>query len=150
MKIFIASDHGGYWLKESLKEDLRSWGHEVEDLGNLEYNPGDDYPDFVLPMAQKVMETYQSMGVAIGKWGNGEAICANKVKGIRAALCLNEQMAKMARNDNNANVLVLAAQMTDDANAEKILGVFLDTPFPEEDRHVRRVKKISSYDASRD
>jgi ribose 5-phosphate isomerase B len=150
MKVFIASDHGGYWLKESLKEVLRSWGHEVEDLGDSEFKPGDDYPDFVLPMAQKVVETYMSMGIAIGKFGNGEAIVANKVKGVRAALCLSEEMAKMARCDNDANILVLAAKLTNDATAEKILAVFLDTPFPEEERHVRRVKKISSYDASRD
>ena len=150
MKVYIASDHGGYWLKESLKEDLRSWGHDVEDLGNLEYNPGDDYPDYIFPLAEKVKEDWGSMGVAIGSWGNGEAIAANKVKGIRAALCLSEDMAHKARTDNNANILVLGGKLVDDTTAEKILGVFMDTPFPEEERHVRRIHKITLYEASKD
>jgi ribose 5-phosphate isomerase B len=149
MKVYIASDHAGYWLKESLKEDLRSWGHEVEDLGNLQYDASDDYPDFVIPLAEKVSEDRGSLGVVIGRSGNGEAIAANKVRGIRAALCLTEEMAKKARENNNANVLSLGSDFVDEYRAEKILGIFVDTPFPEEDRHKRRIDKILRYEASR-
>ena len=149
MKVYIASDHAGYWLKESLKEDLRSWGHEVEDLGNLRYDPNDDYPDFVIPLAEKVAENAGSVGVVIGRSGNGEVIVVNKVRGIRGALCLTEGMAKKAREHNNANILSLGSDFVDDYRAEKILGVFIDTPFPEEERHKRRIDKISSYEASR-
>ncbi|HJX45886.1 MAG TPA: RpiB/LacA/LacB family sugar-phosphate isomerase [Patescibacteria group bacterium] len=150
MKIYIAGDHAGYWLRESLKEDLRSWGHEVEDLGNLKYDQGDDYPDFIIPLAEKVAKDPRSLGVVIGRWGNGEAIAANKVKGIRAALCLTEEMAKKAREDNDANILALGSQFVDENRAEKVVGVFIDTPFPEEERHQRRIDKILSYEASRD
>jgi len=150
MKIYIASDHAGYWLKESLKEDLRSWSHEVEDLGNSKYDPSDDYPDFVIPLAEKVRDDPGSLGVVIGRSGNGEAIAANKVKGVRTAVCLTESMAKKAREDNNANVISLGSDFVDEYKAEKIVGVFIDTPFPETDRHRRRIDKISSYEASRD
>src|SRR4030042_1853621 len=149
MKIYIASDHAGYWLKESLKENLRSWGHEVEDLGNLNYDQGDDYPDFVIPLAEKVAKEYRSLGIVIGRSGNGEAIAVNKIKGIRAAVCLTEEMAKKAREDNDANILALGSLYIDDNHAEKIVGVFVDTPFPEEERHQRRIDKISAYEASR-
>lgn len=149
MKIYIASDHAGYWLKDSLKEDLKSWGHEVEDLGNFEYDPTDDYPDFVIPLAEKVRDNSGSLGIVIGRSGNGEAIAANKVKGVRAAVCLNEGLAKKAREDNNANVLSLGADFIDQYQAEKIVGIFIDTPFPETERHKRRIEMIAKYEASR-
>jgi len=148
MIVYLASDHAGYWLKESLKEDLRSLGHEVVDIGNNKYDPDDDYPDFVIPLAQKVAEQAGSFGIVIGRSGNGEAIAANKVKGARAAVCLTEEMALLARRDNDANILALGASFVDANHAEKIAAVFLDTPFPEEERHSRRIKKISSYEAS--
>ncbi len=149
MRIYIAADHAGYWLKEQIKEDLRQKGHEVEDLGNSEFDSGDDYPDFVIPAAEEVAKDPEGLGIVLGRSGNGEVIAANKVKGVRAALCLNEKMAKKARTDNNANVLALAADFVDGQKAEKIIEVFLDTPYPEEVRHKRRIEKILSYESSK-
>lgn len=148
MIIYIAADHGGYWLKEQIKQDLRQKGNEVKDLGNSKFDSGDDYPDFVIPAAESVAQDPKGFGIVIGRSGNGEAIAANKVKGVRAALCLNPEMAKKAREDNNANVLALGADFVDVSKAGKIVEVFLDTPFPEEDRHVRRLAKITSYEGS--
>lgn len=149
MKIYIAADHAGYWLKENLKEDLRSYGHEVIDAGNNHYDPNDDYTDFVIPCAEKVAGDFGVMGIVIGRSGNGEAIAANKVNGIRAVLCLTEDMAKLARQDNNANVLALGSDFVDGHKAERIVSVFIDTPFPENERHVRRIDKINIYEDTR-
>lgn len=148
MRIYIASDHAGYWLKERLKQDLREKGHEVKDLGNTQFDSGDDYPDFVIPAAESVAQDKEGIGVVIGRTGNGEAIAANKVKGVRAALCLNEEMAKKARQDNNANVVALGSDFVDANKALKIVEVFIDTPFPSEERHARRLAKITSYEES--
>lgn len=148
MRIYIAADHAGYWLKEQIKQDLRQKGHEVEDLGNTSLDPEDDYPDFVIPLAVKVAKDPGGFGIVLGRSGNGEVIAANKVKGVRAALCLNEEMAKKARTDNNANVLALGTDFVDAQKAEKIIEVFLDTPYPEEVRHKRRIEKILSYESS--
>ncbi len=148
MKIYLASDHAGYKLKEELKNYLQEKGYKFEDMGNLKYEQEDDYPDFVLPLAEKVTLDSQSLGIILGRSGNGEAIVANKIKGIRAALCLNEVMAKKAREDNWANILALGADFLDIEKAKKIVDVFLETPFSEKERHKRRVKKISSYEAA--
>lgn len=146
MKLYIASDHAGYWLKEDLKQDLRSYGHEVVDVGNNQYDPNDDYPDFVIACAEKVAGDYGAMGIVVGSSGNGEAMAANKVKGIRAVLCLSDDMAKLAREHNNANILALGSDFVDAHKAERIVAVFIDTPFPGEERHARRTDKISSYE----
>lgn len=146
MRIYLASDHGGYKLKEELKEYLGEKRYEVEDVGNTKYDPEDAYPDFTLPLAEKVARNEGSLGIVIGRSGNGEAIAANKVKGVRAAVCLNEELAKKARSDNNANVLSLGADYIDTETAKKVVDVFLETSFSEEERHKRRVKKISDYE----
>ena len=148
MRIYIAADDAGYWLKEQIKQDLRQKGHEVEDLGNSEFDSGDDYPDFVIPAAEKVVKDPEGVGIVLGRSGNGEVIATNKVKGVRAALCLNEEMAKKARTDNNANVLALGSEFVDSTKVSKIIEVFLDTPYPEEERHKRRIEKILSYESS--
>lgn len=144
MKIFIGADHGGYGLKEELKEYLEGLGYEVKDLGAHELNNEDDYPDFVFPVAEMVGKEAQSKGVVIGRSGNGEAIAANKVKGIRAALCWNEEIAQKAREHNDANVLSLGADYLDPESAKRIVTTFLETPFSEEERHKRRIQKIAS------
>ena len=148
MRIYIAADHAGFLLKEQIKQSLREKGHQVEDVGNSKLDTADDYPDFVIPAAEKVAKDPEGMGIVLGRSGNGEVIAANKVKGVRAALCLDEEMARLARNDNNANVLALGVNFVDGLKAEKIVEVFLDTPFPEEKRHARRVAKITSYEES--
>lgn len=147
MKIYIGADHGGYRLKEGLKRYLAELGHEVEDMGAYELNPEDDYPDFVFPVAQRVASEPGSRGIVIGRSGNGEAIAANKVKGIRTALCWNEEIAKKAREHNNANVLSLGADYIDTEKVKIIVKTFLETPFSEEERHKRRIEKISLYEA---
>ena len=99
--IYLGTDHGGYVLKEEIKHWLSENNIEFQDLGAHTLNPEDDYPDFIVPVAQKVAQDPQALGIIIGRSGNGEAIAANKVKGVRAALCLNEEMAKKARQHNN-------------------------------------------------
>ena len=146
MKLFIASDHGGYNLKQELKEYLNNLGHTVEDLGAHTLDPSDDYSDFVIPLAQKVAQNPQSLGVAIGRSGNGEAMAANKVKGIRTALATNQEMAKKAKEHNNANILSLGADYINSDQAKEIVKAFLDTSFSADERHIRRLGKIAAYE----
>lgn len=146
MKVYLGADHGGYRLKEELKEYLSGLGYEIEDMGAYELDPDDDYPDFIFPVATNVSQNQESMGIVIGLSGNGEAIAANKVNGIRAALCMNENMTKKAREDNDANVLALGADFIDQETAKQITRMFLETPFSGEERHKRRINKIQNYD----
>lgn len=147
MKIYIGSDHGGYQLKEELKKYLSEQGYEIEDLGAHELDPDDDYPDYVFPTAESVARNSGSMGIVIGRSGNGEVIAANKVKGIRAALCWNEEVAKKAREHNDTNVLSLGADYIDSETARKIVKTFLETSFSGEERHKRRIEKIKNYES---
>lgn len=149
MRIYIGSDHGGYQLKEELKKYLSELGYGVEDMGAHELNPEDDYPDFVFPVAEKVAQNPGAFGIVIGRSGNGEVIAANKVKGIRAALCWNEGVAKKAREHNDANVLSLGADYIDLETAKIIVKTFLEISFSEEERHRRRIEKIMNYKEDR-
>lgn len=149
MRIYIASDHGGYQLKEELKGYLKDKGYQVEDLGNTKFDPEDDYPDFVFPLASRVAQGEQGLGIVIGRSGNGETMAANKVKGIRAVVCLNEKMAQKARLDNDANVLSLGADYINTETAKKIVDAFLTTLFSGEERHKRRLGKIKNYESSK-
>jgi ribose 5-phosphate isomerase B len=150
MKIYIASDHGGYQLKEQLKSYLSEKGYEVEDIGNTNYDPDDDYPDFIIPLAEKVTkelgEGNEVLGIILGRSGNGEAIAANKVKGIRAAVCLNEEMARKAREDNDANILSLGADYINEDQAKAIVDIFINTQFSNKERYARRAEKIINYE----
>lgn len=145
MKVYLASDHGGYKYKEELKKYLAEKGYEIEDMGNTELDPKDDYTDFVFPLAVRVSKEEGSRGIVLGRSGNGEQIAANKVKGIRAVLCLSEKMAQKAREHNDANVLSLGADYIDLGTVKKIVGAFLTTPFSGKERHKRRLSKISKY-----
>ncbi|OGM11986.1 hypothetical protein A2Z22_04875 [Candidatus Woesebacteria bacterium RBG_16_34_12] len=147
MKIYIASDHGGYQLKGELKDHLTSLGYAVEDIGAFRLNPLDDYTDFVFPLAEKVGQSGTSLGVVVGRSGNGEAIAANKVKGVRAAVCLNEAMAQKSREHNNANILALGSDFIDLETAKKIVNAFLETTYPALERHQRRLDKIAEYES---
>jgi len=149
MRIYIASDHAGFTLKRKLMDDLNQMGHEVIDMGNTVFDENDDYPDFIIPLARKVSTDAGSLGVVIGKSGNGEAIAANKVKGIYAAICLNKEMAKLAREHNNANVLALGAGFIDEDAAKTVVETFVQTPFTGDERHVRRLTKITSFESDR-
>ncbi len=149
MKIFIAADHVGMKLKEELKGYLVGQGHEVVDCGNTTFDPDDDFTDFIIPAAEKVASDKGSIGIVIGRSGNGEQIAANKVKGVLAALCWNTEMAQLAREHNNANVLALGAVFVDLQGALNILKVFLETPFSTNERYVRRAEKIIKYESSK-
>lgn len=147
--IYLGSDHGGFEFKEEIKKYLYENGVEIEDLGANSLDRSDDYPDFIIPVAQKVAGNPGSLGIILGRSGNGEAICANKVKGIRAALCLNEEMAKKAKEHNNANILSLAGDYMSIEEAKKVVQAFLDTPFSGDERHIRRLQKITELENSK-
>ncbi|MDO8452766.1 MAG: RpiB/LacA/LacB family sugar-phosphate isomerase [bacterium] len=146
MKIYIGSDHGGFELKEKIGVWLTENGYEVEDLGAHELTEDDDYPDFIFPVGEKVAPESGSRGIILGRSGNGEAIAANKVKGVRAAVCTNVEMAKKAREHNDANVLSIGADFVDETLAIEIVKVFLETEFSNEERHKRRLEKIEKYE----
>jgi ribose 5-phosphate isomerase B len=148
MKTYIAADHGGHELKKELMKYLEEKGYVIEDMGNKEHDPQDDYPDFVFPLAEKVAKEMGATGIILGRSGNGEAIAANKVKGIRAVVCINVKMAKKAREDNNANILSLGADYVDIDTAKKIVDAFLETFSSKEEKHKRRVNKITSYESA--
>ena len=148
--IFIASDHAGFELKNQLIEYLKSKGQEVEDCGASSFNKDDDYPDFIFPCAQKVAQQPDlHWGIVIGGSGQGEAIAANKVKGIRAAVFYgyNFDIIKLARLHNNANVLSLGARFVNVEDAKKALDLWMTSAF-EGDRHQKRIEKISKLEKS--
>lgn len=146
IKIYLASDHAGYELKEALTPFLRERGLEVEDVGPTTLDPADDYPDYLLPMAAKVAENKGSFGVGIGGSGQGEAIVANRIKGVRAAVYYggNKQIVTLSREHNDANVLSLGARFISIDEAKEAVLLWLGTPFSGEERHIRRIKKIDA------
>jgi ribose 5-phosphate isomerase B len=146
MKIYLGADHGGFKLKEEIKNWLKEWGHSFEDFGATKFDPEDDYPDFAWPVAVKVGHEKGALGILICRSGQGECIVANKAKGARAALAWNEQTAHAARNDDDANILCLAADYTTLDTAKKIVQTFLTTPFGTEERFLRRVNKVKKID----
>ena len=150
MKVHIATDHAGLEFKQKLYEHLTVQGYEVVDHGAYEYNPGDDYPEFIISAAEAVVldqvNDVETLGVVFGGSGNGEQMAANKVKGIRAALVWNEDTAKKAREHNNANVVSIGARQHNESEALQLIDWFLQTPFSGDERHVRRIGQISDYE----
>lgn len=147
MRIYLGTDHAGFELKEKLKKYLLELGYQVEDLGNLAYNEEDDYPDFVLPVAHAVArDPEQSRGIVLGGSGQGEAMTANRIKGVRAAVIYNynKDIIKLSREHNNANVLSLGARFLSEKEAKKAVKLWLETPFSNKERHIRRIKKIDN------
>ncbi len=145
--IYIASDHAGFHLKRQLIQYLKVKGLEVEDVGAHELDESDDYPDFIYPCAKKVASDPKSVGIVIGGSGQGEAIVANKVRGIRAAIYNGgkPEIAKTAKEHNNANVLSLGARFISEDDAKRAVTLWLDAKF-EGGRHERRLKKISELE----
>ena len=154
--ILIASDHAGFELKEQLTLFVRDMGYEVKDFGATEFNPDDDYPDFVAPLAREVSKSGgEAMGIIIGGSGQGEAIVANRFRHVRA-MVFNGQFrpddshetrpipleVKTAREHNDANILSLGARFISKTDATEAVKTFLTTPFSEDPRHIRRLKKI--------
>src|SRR3989338_6113729 len=145
MKIYIGADHAGFELKETLKKFLLELGHEVEDKGAFKYEPEDDYPDFILPVAKAVEQSQGAKvrGIVIGGSGQGEAMCANRVRGVRTAVYYGGdfEIVRLSRAHNNANVLALGARMMDDELAKKAVKLWLETPF-DCGRHQQRIEKL--------
>jgi len=142
MKIAIGSDHAGYRYKEKIKALLASLGHEVHDFGT-DSEAAVDYPLFIRPVALAVSRGEAERGIVLGGSGNGEAIVANRVHGVRCALCWNEESARLGRQHNDANVISLGERMMTPETALAIVRIWLDTPF-EGGRHQRRIEMIDS------
>ncbi len=141
----MGADHAGFQAKEELKKYLEDLGFLVEDLGNAVLDEQDDYPDFIFPVAKAVSENPGSRGVVIGGSGQGEAMAANKIKGVRAAVIYDEYSAKMSREHNDANVASFGARVTGIEKIKELTVLWLNAPFSNEERHKRRIEKIESW-----
>ena len=147
--LYIASDHAGFALKKEIIQHLKDTGQMVEDCGPFELNPDDDYPNFIYPCAVKVAQNPGSMGVVIGLSGNGEAIVANKVKGIRAAHYYGgkEEIVVLSRRHNNANILSLGAGEMSHDEVLRAIDLWIETGF-DGGRHSRRLEEIAKLEES--
>lgn len=147
MTIFLGTDHAGYKLKEKVKAYLLEKKYAVKDFGAFSEKPS-DYPDFIIPAAKAAAKNRNSRAIVFGGSGIGECVAANKVKGVRAALCYDAYTALMSREHNDTNVLCLGGRTkTKNWNlAKKILNIWLGTKFSGEARHVRRLKKINKLE----
>jgi len=139
-KIALGTDHAGFKLKESIKAHLESSGYEVVDYGTNS-DESVDYPDYIRPAALSVAKGENDLGIVFGGSGNGEAMVANKVTGIRCGLCWNEESARLTKEHNNANVIALGARMVSESEAIKIVDVWLNTQY-QGGRHQKRIEKI--------
>ncbi|MDP2651697.1 MAG: RpiB/LacA/LacB family sugar-phosphate isomerase [bacterium] len=160
MKVFFASDHAGFALKNALIEHIRTLGYDVEDLGAFMLEPTDDYPDFVTPLARRVAGEPGARGIIIGGSGQGEVMAANRVPGIRAAVFYGPRRVtealdieggrsedgydavRLPRRHNDANVLSIGARFVSGSEADEAARIFLDTPFSDSPRHTRRLAKF--------
>ncbi len=144
MQVYIGSDHAGYATKESLKEYLLELGHSVEDMGAFSHDENDDYPDFVTPVAEAVADNADAIGIIFGGSGEGEAMCANRVRGVRATAYYggNEEIVRLGREHNDANVLSLGARFMSVAEATEAVDLFIHTDFSGDERHARRIAKF--------
>lgn len=145
--VYLGSDHAGFELKNKIKKLLDELGLKYEDLGPNKYDTDDDYPDFIIPVAQKVAENSGSRGIVFGGSGQGEAIAANKIKGIRAALYYGGPLdiVKLSRTHNDSNILSLGARFVNENEAIQAVKLWLETEF-EGGRHQRRIEKIKNVE----
>ena len=143
MKIYIAADHAGFNLKKHLKKQLLENGYDIEDCGAFDFEPLDDYPDFIIPAAKKVANQPNSRGIIIGGSGQGEAMAANRIQGVRAAVYYDGPLdiVKLSRLHNNANIISLGARFLSLKRATKILNIWLTEKF-EGGRHENRINKL--------
>jgi ribose 5-phosphate isomerase B len=146
VRVHLGSDHAGFELKQALARRLTELGHEPVDHGPRAYDASDDYPPYVLRAARAAAADASSRGVVLGGSGNGEAIAANKVEGVRCALAWSEPTARLGREHNDANVVSIGARMHDQATALSLVEAFLDTPYSGEERHDRRLAMLSDYE----
>ena len=143
MKISLGSDHAGFKLKEKVRALLGQLGHEVKDVGTFAATPPVDYPPFIRPAAEAVARGECERGIVFGGSGNGEAMVANKVHGVRCALCWNLESARLSRQHNDANVLSLGERLIEENLALEIVQIWLTTEF-EGGRHARRVEMLNA------
>jgi ribose 5-phosphate isomerase B len=146
MRVHIGSDHAGYEVKGFLAVALTEKGHEVIDHGPVAYDAQDDYPPFCLAAGAAVARDPESLGIVIGGSGNGEQMAANKVDGVRAALVWSEDIARLAREHNNANVMSIGARMHERDDILRFVDAFIQTPFSGNDRHIRRIEQLTAYE----
>ena len=160
MKIYIASDHAGFALKGALIEHVRTLGYDVEDMGAFSLNPDDDYPDFMTPLAKRVAGEPEARGIIVGGSGQGEAMCANHVGSVRAAVFYGPRRVtaaldiegghsedgydtvRLPRRHNDANILAIGARFVSGHEADEAVRIFLETPFSGSPRHARRLAKF--------
>ena len=152
MRIHIATDHAGMELSAFLVTELTALGHEMVDHGPKVYDALDDYPGFCIAAAQAVVADQnagvEALGIVLGGSGNGEQIAANKVKGIRAALIWNPDTAALARDHNDANVAAVGARQHSQQEVLELIKIFIERPFSNDERHVRRIGKIAKFEQS--
>jgi len=159
-KVYFASDHAGFALKNALVEHVRTLGYEVEDLGTFSQNPDDDYPDFVTPLARRVAENPEARGIIVGGSGQGEVMAANRIPGVRAAVFYGPRQVttaldieggrsedgydavRLPRRHNDANILSIGARFVSGEDADEAVRIFLETPFSDSPRHARRLAKF--------
>jgi ribose 5-phosphate isomerase B len=149
MRVYLGSDHAGFELKQHLAEHLGKQGHDVVDVGPHVYDPEDDYPPFCLNAGARVVADPGTLGIVIGGSGNGEQIAANKVEGVRAALAWKVEIAQLARQHNDANVLAIGAREHSLDEASTFADAFLTTPFSGNERHARRIAQLTEYERTR-
>lgn len=146
MKIGISADHGGFHLKEKLRQNLEKFGYQVRDFGAYSLEPADDYPDFVIPLAMALASEEVQRGIAVCGSGVGASIVANKVRGVRAALIHDHFSAHQGVEDDDMNMLCLGGRVVGENVAIEIVNTFLGARFTGEERHMRRLKKVSDLE----
>ena len=146
MRVGIATDHGGFGLKEELVSRIRAAGHEVVDFGAYNLNPTDDYPDYVVPLSRAVAAGNVDRGVAICGSGVGASVCANKVKGVRACLIHDHFSAKQGVEDDHMNILCMGGRTVGPEVAWDLVETFLAAKFSQAERHLRRLGKVASLE----
>ena len=147
MKIALAADHGGFERKESIRSHLTEMGYDVQDFGCFSAESV-DYPDYAFPAAEAVANGACEFGIVVCTTGVGVSICANKVRGVRCALCSDPEVAALSRRHNDANMLALGAKHVSEEQAMEIVRVWLETPH-DGGRHARRVLKITEYERAK-
>jgi ribose 5-phosphate isomerase B len=150
MRVYLGSDHAGYELKMHLVNHLFKQGYEVVDVGPHIYDPEDDYPAFCLATGAKVVADPGSLGIVIGGSGNGEQIAANKIEGVRSALAWKVEIAQLARQHNDSNVLSIGAREHTLDEATSFAEAFLSTPFSGNERHARRIAILAEFEKTRE
>src|SRR6267378_7203476 len=149
MRIGIATDHGGFDLKEELVKQLRGAGHEVVDFGAHDMSEGDDYPDYVVPLAQAVAAQEVERGLAICGSGVGASVCANKIRGVRAALIHDHFSARQGVEDDHMNILCMGGRTVGPAVAWDLVQTYLAAAYSQAERHLRRLRKVALIEAQR-